>query len=74
MMQVRGRITTAHADPACAAGSLAPDNLSSMQTREEGGRVSTSVESGALRSVIASVDDYLMNLEIAEDICSCVLH
>jgi len=74
MMQVRGTITTAHADPASVAGSLAPDNLSSMRTREEGGCVSTTVESSALRSVIASVDDYLMNLEIAEDVCSCVLH
>lgn len=74
MIEIRGTITTEHGDAACVAGALAPDNLSSMRTREEGGRVSTTLESGALRSVIASVDDYLMNLEIAEEICSCVLH
>jgi hypothetical protein len=43
-----------------------------MQTRARGSVVETSISGTALRSIIASVDDYLMNLSIAEDACSCV--
>ena len=70
MMQVEGTITTRHADAACVAGALSPDNLRSMETRSEGNRVVTTIKGIQLRSVIASVDDYLMNLAVAEDACS----
>jgi hypothetical protein len=41
-----------------------------MQTTAEEGRVRTVVSGTKLRSVIASVDDYLMNLAIAEELCN----
>lgn len=70
MMQITGRITTGHGNARCVASSLAPDNLRSMTTTAEGDQVITMIEGTQLRSVIASMDDYLMNLTIAEDACS----
>jgi uncharacterized FlgJ-related protein len=70
MMKIKGRITTVHGNAGCVASALAPDNLRSMITTAEGDHVITMIEGTQLRSVIASVDDYLMNLAIAEDACS----
>ena len=70
MMQINGRITTVHGNAGCVAPALAPDNLTSMTTTAEGDHVTTVIKGTQLRSVIASVDDYLMNLAIAEDACS----
>ncbi|HWS21865.1 MAG TPA: KEOPS complex subunit Pcc1 [Methanoregula sp.] len=70
MMQIKGGITTVHRNAQCVASSLAPDNLTSMTTTAEGDKVRTVITGTQLRSVIASVDDYLMNLAIAEETCS----
>jgi hypothetical protein len=70
MMQINGTITTVHKNAKCVAAALAPDNLRSMDTKAEGDRVITTITGTQLRSVIASVDDYLMNLAVAEDACS----
>ena len=72
MMQIEGTITTRHERAGCIAASLTPDNLRSMATRAEGDKVITVITGTQTRSVIASVDDYLMNLAIAEDACSVV--
>jgi hypothetical protein len=69
MMEIRGEILTIHRNAACVAGAIMPDNLLSMQTAAEGDLVRTVVTGTRLRSVIASVDDYLMNLAIAEELC-----
>jgi hypothetical protein len=70
MMQIEGTITTVHDNARCVAAALAPDNLRNMDTKAEGDRVITTIMGTQLRSVIASMDDYLMNLAIAEDACS----
>jgi hypothetical protein len=70
MMQINGRIRTMHGNTGCVAPALAPDNLTSMTTTAEGDHVTIVLTGTQLRSVIASVDDYLMNLAIAEDTCS----
>ena len=70
MMQIDGTITTRHRNAGCVAAALAPDNLHSMETMAEEDRVITTITGTQLRSVIASVDDYLMNLAVAEDACS----
>jgi hypothetical protein len=70
MMQIEGTITTVHDNAGCVAAALAPDNLRSMSTKADGNRVITTITGTQLRSVIASVDDYLMNLGIAQDACS----
>lgn len=69
MMQIEGIITTKHRNPDCVAGAIRPDNLSSMSTEAIGGKVRTVITGTKLRSVIASVDDYLMNLTVADETC-----
>lgn len=73
MIGIEGAIKTESARAACVAGALAPDNLSGMETRAEGDAVVTAIRGEHLRSVTASVDDYLMNLAIAEEVCSYLL-
>jgi len=73
-MILQGTIRTRHARPECVAGALNADNLHGMQTRAADGVVETTFDSEKIRSTIASVDDYLMNLAIAEDICCYVSH
>ena len=70
MMEITGEIITRHKNPSCVARALHPDNLTSMVTFTGEDKVITRVQGYQLRSVIASVDDYLMNLAIAEEICS----
>ncbi len=70
MMRISGRITTIHRNAACVAAALKPDNLNSLTTTAAGDRVSTTITGSRMRTIIASVDDYLMNLAIAEDACS----
>jgi len=69
MMQIDGAITTEHRRPSCVAGAIRVDNLSAMRTEVAGDQVRTTISGTKLRSVIASVDDYLMNLAIAEEAC-----
>lgn len=71
-MCIEGSICTPHADAACVAGALSSDNLTNMKTEASGGIVRTDIRTERLRSLIASVDDYLMNLAIAEEICGYV--
>jgi hypothetical protein len=71
MIHIQGILTTDHCDPASVAASLRPDNLRSMTTRAENHHVITIIHGESLRSAIASVDDYLMNLGVAEEVCRC---
>ena len=70
MMQINGRITTIHRNAACVATALKPDNLNALTTTAAGDCVTTMITGSRMRTIIASVDDYLMNLAIAEDACS----
>ncbi len=49
------------------AQSLAPDNVSGMKTIVEGDSVTVMFEGDKVGTVLASVDDYLMNAKIASD-------
>jgi hypothetical protein len=71
MMQIEGTITTKHHNAECVAAALAPDNLRNMTTTASLDRVTTTITGTHIRSVIASVDDYLTMLAIADDVCSC---
>ena len=74
MMQINGRIVTVHRNAQCVASALTPDNLNSMTTTAEGDRVTMILAGTQIRSIIASMDDYLMNLAIAADACSSFSH
>jgi hypothetical protein len=69
MMEIEGILITRRRHAGCVAGALSPDNLSGMHTTACGDDVRTEVRSEKIRSLIASVDDYLMNCAIAEDLC-----
>ena len=71
MMQIAGTITTRHRNAGCVAAAVTPDNLRSMTTTASLDRVTTTITGTQIRSVIASVDDYLTMLAIADDACSC---
>lgn len=64
-MEIHGEIRTfakwrLYAAPTCPG----------MQTRADGHLVVTEILGTSLRSVTASVDDYLMNLAVAENLCT----
>jgi hypothetical protein len=69
MMEIEGEIITRHRNASCIAGAIRPDNLLNMITMASGNKVKTVISGTKLRSLIASVDDYLMNLAIAEELC-----
>ncbi len=52
--------------------SLEPDNLKSITIEYGEGSVTTFFESGKIGSLIATVDDYLMNARIAADMLKTV--
>jgi hypothetical protein len=60
---------TRHRQPDCVAKAISVDNLSSMQTISKDGFVTTDIQGNKMRSIIASVDDYLVNLTLAEELC-----
>ncbi len=71
-MRIEGIVCTRHANSECVAEALSSDNLSNMTTTATGEIVRTEIHTDRLRSAIASVDDYLMNLAIAEEMCNYV--
>ena len=73
-MRIEGSVCTPHADAECVAKALSSDNLTNMKTTATIGMVRTDINTDRLRSLVASVDDYLMNLAIAEEICQYVSH
>ncbi|WP_292518736.1 KEOPS complex subunit Pcc1 [Methanoculleus sp.] len=71
MIRIEGTIETPHNHPGCVAAALEPDNLTLIRTNPIEGGVRAEIDGTRLRSIIASVDDYLMNLAIAEEVCTC---
>ncbi len=47
--------------------SLAPDNVSGIQTLVDGDSATVTFSSDKVGTMLSSVDDYLMNAKIAED-------
>lgn len=72
-MKITGIIRTRHQAAECIAAAIAADNLNEMETvagsGKDAGIVVTTITSTRIRSVIASVDDYLANISVAEELC-----
>jgi len=51
------------------AGSLSPDNLSNMRTLITDDYILAYITTEKLGSLIATLDDYLMNVKVALDVC-----
>lgn len=64
----RARLETRHARPRLVADAVAPDNTDSMATTVDGDRVVTTVERGTTGGLGSSVDDYVVNLTVAETV------
>ncbi len=73
-MKIRGTIEFKSPDaPEIArsvSSALAPDNLSSMRTDVCDDVAVVHFSTEKITSLIATVDDFLMNAKIAEDVCS----
>jgi hypothetical protein len=62
----RARIRTTHESPAVVAGAVEPDNTASMTTRVDGSAVETVIERETTGGLHSSVDDYVVNLTVAD--------
>jgi hypothetical protein len=65
----RARISTTHATPevaAVVAAALEPDNTDSMETRVDDETVVTTIERDTTGGLHSSVDDYVVNLAVAD--------
>ncbi|MFC7098608.1 KEOPS complex subunit Pcc1 [Halobaculum marinum] len=66
-------VETTHADAAAArtvAAALAPDNTADIETTSEGTTVRTRITRETTGGFLASVDDYLVNLAVADDVAA----
>ncbi len=70
MIGIIGWIRTESASATCVAGALAPDNLPGMATAAEGATVVFAIDGTARGAGTATGGDYLMNLAMAEVVCS----
>ncbi len=71
MMRIKGKLTLKSEKAgelvSVIAQSLAPDNVSGMKTIVDGDSVTIVFEGDKVGTILASVDDYLMNAKIATD-------
>ena len=68
----RARIRTTHESPAVVAGAVEPDNTASMTTRVDGSTVETVIERETTGGLHSSVDDYVVNLTVADRLVESV--
>lgn len=64
----RATLRTAHTDPEAVAAAIRPDNTAEMNTRVDGDHVVTTVERETTGGLRSTVDDYVVNLQVASSI------
>ncbi|QKY19243.1 hypothetical protein B4589_002200 [Halolamina sp. CBA1230] len=62
-------IATTHDDAGVVAAALAPDNTDTMTTTVDGDTVRTAIVREDAGGLAASVDDYVVNLTVADAVC-----
>ncbi|MCD5409531.1 MAG: hypothetical protein LRZ87_02040 [Methanocellales archaeon] len=62
-----GKIITIHKNPYVIADAIKPDNTRNMSTVCENESITTEFRLDEIGTLIATVDDYLLNLKIAEE-------
>lgn len=67
-MKINGIIRTLHENPQHIAESVSADNMTGIETGFEGDLVVTRICSTRIRTVIATLDDYLTNIMVAEGV------
>lgn len=63
-------IETPSEDPAAVAAALRPDNTSSIRTEPDDHCVRTAIERDTTGGLASTVDDYLVNLGVAERVAA----
>jgi hypothetical protein len=71
-MEIKAKIKMSGANAVLMALPLIPDNMNNMETVIAETRVETHFEASKIGSLIASVDDYLMNANVARDMIELV--
>ncbi len=75
-MRIKGRLTFKGENAGelvhIIAQSLAPDNVSEMETVVDENSVTVIFSADKIGTILASVDDYLMNAKIASDVLGIV--
>lgn len=64
-------VETSHADAdaaATVAAAVSPDNTADIRTEADGSTVATRITRETTGGFLASVDDYLVNLDVADDV------
>ena len=64
----RARLETEHEDARLVADAVTPDNTDSMTTTVEGDSIVTVIERETTGGLQATVDDYVVNLTVAETV------
>jgi tRNA threonylcarbamoyladenosine modification (KEOPS) complex Pcc1 subunit len=67
-------IRTTHAHAETVAAALRPDNSDSMTTRVDGDSIVTDIERETTGGLQATVDDYVMNLTVADAVIDTTTH
>ena len=62
----RATVRTTHERPQLVAAALRPDNTDEMQTAVEGDTVVTRIERDTTGGLHSTVDDYVVNVDVAE--------
>ena len=73
-MSRRATIRTTHDDPELIARAIAPDNTDEMETAIDGGSVVTRIERETTSGLHSTVDDYVVNLDVAIDVIRHAQH
>jgi hypothetical protein len=63
-------LRTTHDDPDTVAAALRPDNTPEMRTRVVDGAVVTEIDRDRTGGLATTVDDYLVNLRVAERVAT----
>ena len=71
-MEIKAKIKLSGANAVLVAISLMYDNMNNMETVIAEKSVETRFEASKIGSLIASVDDYLMNANVARDMIELV--
>ena len=68
-MIIRARIKMNGGDACPVASALMPDNVSNIKTelKEKDGTAIIHLEASRIGTLIATIDDYLMNAQVAQD-------
>lgn len=66
--RTRATVRTSHDRPAVVAAAVRPDNTPEMDTRVVNGHVETTVERATASGLRSTVDDYVVNLTVAETV------